>query len=70
MTTFYNFTLKIDTSWAIKVVQSILETWNVNDVIVYVCFIYFRIKKLKLYNVKKNKFKCTKFTRKNWNNSD
>ena len=26
MTTFYNFTLKIETSWAKKVVKSILET--------------------------------------------
>ena len=47
MTTFYNFTLKIETSWAKKVVKSILETWNVNDVIVYVWFIYFWIKKIK-----------------------
>ena len=36
MTTFYNFTPKIETSWAKKVVKFILETWNVNDVIVYV----------------------------------
>ena len=45
MTTFYNFTLKIETSKAKKVVKSILETWNVNDAIVYVLFIYFRIEK-------------------------
>ena len=45
MTTFYNFTLKIETSWAKKAVKSILETWNVNDVIVYVWFIYFQTKK-------------------------
>ena len=45
--TFYNFTLKIEISWAKKVVKSILETWNVNDIIVYVWFIYFRIKKIK-----------------------
>ena len=44
MTTFYNFTRKIETGWAKKVVKSILETWNVN-VIVYVWFIYFQIKK-------------------------
>ena len=49
MTTFYNFTLKIETSWAKKVVKSILETWNVNDVIVYVWFIYFQTKKKKKY---------------------
>ena len=40
MTTFYNFTLKIETSWAKKVVKSILESWNVNDVIAYVWFVY------------------------------
>ena len=46
MTTFNNliYTLKINTSWAKKVAKSILETWNANDVIVYVWFIYFRIK--------------------------
>ena len=38
MTTFYNFTRKVETSWAKKVVKSILETWNVN-VVVYVWFI-------------------------------
>ena len=47
MTTFYNFTFKIETSWAKKVVKPILETWNRNDDIVYVWFIYFRIKKFK-----------------------
>ena len=39
MTNFYSFTLKIETSWAKNVVKSILETWNYNDVIVYVWFI-------------------------------
>ena len=53
MTTFYNFTPKIETSWAKKVVKSILETWNVNDVIVYVWFIYFWIKKIKNMQCKK-----------------
>ena len=33
MTTFYNFTLKIETSGAIKVIKTILKTWNVIDVI-------------------------------------
>ena len=28
MTTFYNFALKIETSWAKKVVKPILELWN------------------------------------------
>ena len=47
MNTFYKFTLKIETNWVKKVVKSIMETWNVNDIIVYVWFIYFLIKKLK-----------------------
>ena len=64
-TTFYNFTLKTETSWAKKVVKSILETWNANDVIVYVWFIYFWIKEIKICNLKKNNFKRTKFTIKN-----
>ena len=38
MTTFYNLTFKTETSWAKKVVKSILDTWNVSDVIVYVLF--------------------------------
>ena len=45
MTTFYNFTLKTETSRVKKVILSILETWNVNNVILYVWFIYFQIKK-------------------------
>ena len=45
MTNCYDFTLKIETSWAKKVVKFILETWNVNDVIVHVWFIYFQTKK-------------------------
>ena len=65
MDTFYNFTLKIETSWAKKAVKFILETWNVNDVIAYVWFIHFRVKKKKICNVKKNYFKCTKSTIKN-----
>ena len=60
MTIFFNFTLTIEASWVKKVVKSILETWNVNDVIVHVWFIYFQIKKLKICNVKKNNFKCSK----------
>ena len=57
LTTFCNFTLKIQTSWAKKAVKSILETWNVN-VILYVWFIYFWVKKIKIRNVNKNNFKC------------
>ena len=44
MTTFYNFTLNIETSWAKKALKPIMETWNANDIIVYVWFIYSRIK--------------------------
>ena len=62
---FYDFALKIGTSWAKKVVKSSLETWNANDVIVYVWFIYSQIKKIKIRNVKKNNSKCSKFTTKN-----
>ena len=47
MTTPYGFALKIETSWAKKVVKPSLETWNANDVIVYVWFICSRIKKKK-----------------------
>ena len=36
MTTFYDFALKIETSWAKTDVKSSLETWNVNYVIVCV----------------------------------
>ena len=53
MTTFYNFSLVIETSCAKKAAKSILETWNVNDVIVYVWFIYFWIKKIKNMQCKK-----------------
>ena len=53
MTTFYNLTLKIETSWAKKVVKSILETWNVSDVYMYVWFSYFRIKEIKNMQCKK-----------------
>ena len=35
-TTFYDFALKIETSWAKKVVKPSLETWSANDVIVYI----------------------------------
>ena len=47
MATFYDFALKTETSWAKKDVESSLETWNVNDVIVYVWYIYSQIKKIK-----------------------
>ena len=44
---FYDFALKIETSWTKKDVKPSLETWNVNDVIVYVWYIYSQIKKIK-----------------------
>ena len=48
MAAFYNFALKIETSWAEKVVKPILETWNTaNDVTVYVWFIHSQIKNIK-----------------------
>ena len=58
MTIFYGFTRKTETSWAKKIVKFILENWNV-DVIVYVWFIYFRIKNAAC---RKNNVKCTKCT--------
>ena len=74
MTTPYGFALKIETSWAKKVVKPSLETWNANDVIVYVWFICSRIKtknkNKKICSVKKNNSKCSKFTIKNQKNWD
>ena len=40
MTTFYHFTLKTEVSWTKMVIKPVLKTWNANDVIVYVWFIY------------------------------
>ena len=53
MTTFFDFALKIETSWAKKDVKPSLETWNANDVIVYVWYIYSQIKKIKNMKGKK-----------------
>ena len=48
MTTFYNFVLKIKTSWAKKVAKPILETLNLpNDVAVCAWFIHSLLKKIK-----------------------
>ena len=44
---FYDFALKIETS---------LETWNVNDVIVSVWYIYSQMKKIKNMKYKKEQF--------------
>ena len=47
VTTFYNFALKIETSWAKRVVKPILESWNAANVIAYVSFIHSLIKTFK-----------------------
>ena len=61
-TTFYNFALKMETSWAKRVPKPILETWNApNDVIVYVWFINYLTRNYKNMQCKKEKSKCTKF---------
>ena len=54
MTTFYNFALKIETSWAKKVINPILETWNSNDGILYVWFTCSQIKIIKNVQCKKD----------------
>ena len=43
---------KTETSWTKKVSKSILETWNVTDVIVYIWF----IKKTKIMQCKQGQF--------------
>ena len=53
MTTFFNFALKIETSWAKMDVNPSLQTWNVDDVIVYVWYNYSQIKKIKNMKYKK-----------------
>ena len=68
MATFYNFALKIETCGAKRVVKTIFESWDAN-VIVYI-YSFLGEKIIKTCNVKKNNFKCTKFTIKNYNNSD
>ena len=44
MIAFYDFALKLEASWVKKDVNPTLRTWYVNDVIVYVWYIYSRIK--------------------------
>ena len=54
MTTFFNFALKMETSWANRVAKPILETWNApNDVIVYVWFINYLTRNYKNMQCKK-----------------
>ena len=47
-TTFYDFALKMETRWVKKDVKPSLKTWNANDVIVHVWYIYSQIKKKKM----------------------
>ena len=61
MTAFYNFALRIEISWAKKIVKPILETWHGNDVIVYVWFYSFWDEKLLTACNVKNNSKCRKF---------
>ena len=66
MITFQNLNLKTETYSAKLVVKSISETRNVNDVSIYVCFIYSFDKNLRKRQCKEIKnSKCTKFTIKN-----
>ena len=53
VTTFYDFALKIETNWAKMDVKPSLETWNVNDIIVYVWYIWSQIKKIENMKCKK-----------------
>ena len=67
VTTLYNFALKIETSWAKRARKPILETWNANDVTVYVWFIHSLTKSFKNMQCKKYHSKCPKSTIKNKN---
>ena len=60
MTTSYDVALKIETSWAKMDVELSLETWIVNDIILYVSYIYSQIKKFKIWNIKRINSKCSK----------
>ena len=53
MTNSYNFTLKIETNWAKKFLKTILETWNVIDLIVLSMVYLFPDKKCKKMQYKK-----------------
>ena len=41
MSNFYNFAVKIETSWAKTVLKTISKTRNANDVSMYVLLIHF-----------------------------
>ena len=54
--TFYNFTLKIETIWAKKVAKPISETWNPNEVIVCLVYLFSDKKNSKNTQGKKEQF--------------
>ena len=41
MTIFYNFPLKIETSWAKMVVKAIFETWNATNYFAFILHFWF-----------------------------
>ena len=51
MSTFYDFALKTVASWAKKEVKPSLDTWNNNNIVVYVRHIYSQIKKKQKYEM-------------------
>ena len=57
-----NLSFKIETGWDNRVVKSILEARNVNDVSMYLWFIQYRIIFFKKTQWKKNNSKCRNFT--------
>ena len=42
MTTFYSFARKIETSWAKKLIEPILETWNTANDVIHSLTIFFK----------------------------
>ena len=65
MSTFYNFALKRETSWAKKVLKPNLETLNANANCLCLVYLFSDQVKIEICNVKKNDSKCPKFTIKN-----
>ena len=51
---FYNLTLKVDTSWAARVVWPILETTNANDVCMYIWRLHFSRHKVLIWSLTKS----------------
>ena len=61
--TFYTVTLQIEISWAKKIFRPILETWIMPMMLLCMFGLFIlELKILKIYNVKNNNAKCTKFT--------